>query len=308
MKRGDMMLDLLTRAAAFVGIILLGIFLRRIGVFKSDDFRVLSNIVLKITLPASIIISFSQNPIDSSMLALGLLGFGGGVIYMFAGFLLNRKKSKEERAFSVLNLPGYNIGAFALPFTQSFLGPVGVVSTCLFDTGNACICLGTSYSFATMIQDGKGFSLKTLLRSLSRSVPFLTYLIMLPINLFQIQLPNAIQEFAGIAANANAFMAMLAIGVGFQIQAQRDQIWAIVKMIGLRYGIAAVLACVYYFVLPLPLEVRQTLVILAFSPIGAAVPPFTRQLGGDVGLSSAINSIAIVCSIVIMVTLLAVML
>ena len=60
--------------------------------------------------------------------------------------------------------------------------------------------------------------------------------------------------------------------------------------------------------LPFSLEIRQALVILAFSPIGSAVPPFTAELKGDVGLSSAINSIAIVISIVIIVALLGVML
>ena len=48
--------------------------------------------------------------------------------------------------------------------------------------------------------------------------------------------------------------------------------------------------------------------ILAFSPIGSAVPGFTAELKSDVGLSSAINSISIVISIVIIVTLLLVML
>jgi hypothetical protein len=38
------------------------------------------------------------------------------------------------------------------------------------------------------------------------------------------------------------------------------------------------------------------------------VPPFTGELGGDVGLSSAINSMAIVISISIYVVLLSVML
>ncbi len=302
------MLELLTRAGAFIGVIVLGIVLRRVGLFREEDFRVLSNIVLKVTLPAAIVISFSQNPIDSSMLILSLLGFGGGVIYMLAGYLANFKLTKEDKAFGVLNLPGYNIGAFVLPFTQSFLGPIGVVSTCLFDTGNAFICLGTSYSIASMIKDGKGFSLKSLLRALSRSVPFLTYLIVLPLNLMKISLPGAVLEFAGILSNANAFVAMLAIGVGFKLQAEKSQIWAITKLISFRFGIAAVLACLYYFLLPFPLEVRQTLVILAFSPIGSAVPPFTRQLGGDVGLSSAVNSISILCSVVIMVTLLGIML
>ena len=80
------------------------------------------------------------------------------------------------------------------------------------------------------------------------------------------------------------------------------------RLRSMRYGVAAILACAFYFLLPFSLEVRQTLVILAFSPIGSAVPPFTGELGGDVGLSSAINSVAIVISICIYVVLLGVML
>ena len=302
------MLELLTRAGAFIGVILLGIFLRKIGLFHRDDFRVLSNIVIKITLPAAIITSFSKNPIDGSMLALSLLGFGGGVLYMLCGYLMNLHRSREAKAFGVLNLAGYNIGAFALPFCQSFLGPIGVVTTCLFDTGNAFICLGTSYSIAAMIQDGRGFSWKSLLKSLGKSVPFLTYLLVLPLNLMRVQLPGIVLEFAEILSNANAFMAMLAIGVGFQLSADRSQLSQVVKILLVRFSIAAVLAAAYYFLLPFSMDIRRALVILVFSPIGSAVPPFTRQLGGDVGLSSAVNSLAIVCSIVIMVTLLSVML
>ena len=56
------------------------------------------------------------------------------------------------------------------------------------------------------------------------------------------------------------------------------------------------------------MQVRQALVILAFSPIGSAVPGFTGEMKGDVGLSSALNSIAMVISITITVILLFVML
>jgi hypothetical protein len=72
----------------------------------------------------------------------------------------------------------------------------------------------------------------------------------------------------------------------------------------LRYCIAAVFALVFWFALPFALEVRQALVIVAFSPIPNIVPAYTEELGEDVGLSSAINSVAISCSIVIDVILL----
>ena len=56
------------------------------------------------------------------------------------------------------------------------------------------------------------------------------------------------------------------------------------------------------------MEIRKTLVLLAFSPIGSSVPIFTAQLGEDEGLSSAINSVCILLSVVINVVLLLVLL
>ena len=301
------MRDILIRAGCFVAIILLGFILRLAGLFKEGDFRVLSNITLKITLPASIVVSFAQMEIDPSMLTIMLLGFGGGVIYILVALLLNVRSSKETRAFDVLNMPGYNIGLFAMPFVQSFLGPVGVVTTSLFDVGNAFVCLGGAYGVASSIKAGKGFSIGRILKALLTSVPFLCYIIMIVLNLTGVKLPSVVLDFAEIIKASNTFMAMLMIGVGFKISANWKQLGHILKIVLVRYMVAAALGAVFYFLLPFDLEIRKTLVLLAFAPIGAAVPAFTNELKGDVGLSSAVNSICIVCSIVIMTVLLGVL-
>ncbi len=302
------MLDILMRAGSFVAVILLGYFLKKIGFFKQEDFTILSRITIRITLPAAIITSFAGKQIDMALLSLVLLAIGCGLLYMAMGFFLNRKKTREEQAFAILNLPGYNIGTFVIPFAQSFLGPMGVVATSLFDTGNAVICLGGAFSVASMVKDGSGFSVKRIGKALARSVPFVTYVLMLLLNLVHLPVPGFVLSCAGIIANANAFMAMLMIGVGFKLEGDRSQIRTIVRMLSIRYGIATVLALIFYFVLPFELEIRQALVILAFSPIGSAVPGFTGEMKGDVGLSSALNSLAIVISIVITVILLSAML
>ncbi len=302
------MLDILTRAGSFVAIIILGYVLKKIGVFKEEDFSVLSKVVIRITLPAAIVTSFAGKEIDPALLSVVLLGMGGGILYILVAFLTNARSSKEQKAFEVLNLPGYNIGNFTLPFVQSFLGPTGVIVTSLFDTGNAFICLGGAFGVASMVKDGTGFSFKRILKALSKSVPFLTYILMVVMNLAHISVPGPIIDFAQIIANGNAFLAMFMIGVGFKLGGDKSQTGRILKLLALRYGVAIVLALIYYYVLPFSLEIRQALVILAFSPIGSAVPPFTAELKGDVGLSSAINSIAIVISIVIIVALLGVML
>ena len=302
------MLDILTRAGSFIGIIVLGYCLKRIGFFKQEDFTILSRITIRITLPATIVTSFAGKEIDPSMLSLTFLAIACGLVYISLGFFINRKQSKEQQAFEMLNLPGYNIGTFVIPFAQSFLGPLGVIAVSLFDTGNAVICLGGAFSLASMVKDGSGFSVKRIVTALSKSVPFVFYIVMLTLNLIKFPIPDFMVSFAGTIGNANAFMAMLMIGVGFKLGGERSQIKTIVKLLSIRYGLATVFALLFYFVLPFSLEVRQALVILAYSPIGSAVPGFTGEMKGDVGLSSALNSIAMVISITITVILLFVML
>ena len=167
----DVMIDVLTRAGCFIAIIIAGYILRRVNFFKEGDFAVLSKITLKITLPAAFISNFSGKQLDPSMLFITLMALGCGIIYMILGYVINLGKSKDDKAFGVLNLPGY-----------------------------------------------------------------------------------------------------------------------------------------LFYNLPLELEARTALMILAFSPIGSAVPAFTEEMGGDAGLSAALNSISIICSIVFMLTILVIML
>ena len=303
------MIDIIIRAGSFIAIILMGYLLKKIGFFKDEDFHILSRITIRITLPCAIITSFAGKQIDPALLSLTFMAIGCGLVYIAISYLINRKNSRDQQAFEMLNLPGYNIGTFVIPFAQSFLGAMGVIAVSLFDTGNAVICLGGAYSLASMVKNGSKFSVKRILVTLGKSVPFMTYVIMLLVNMLRIQLPEIILSVAGIGSNANAFMAMLMIGVGFKLElSDKAQTGTVIRLLCIRYAFATVAALISYFLLPFAEEVRQALVILVFSPIGSAVPGFTGELKGDVGLSSALNSFAMVISITITVILLIVML
>jgi len=302
------MLSILMKAGCYIAIILLGFFLRRIRFFDEHAFPVLSKLVIRVTLPAALIANAAGREIRPELLTVSLLGLGCGGLYLVAAALMTRRKHREEKAFALLNLPGYNIGAFALPFTQSFLGPVGVLVTSLFDVGNAFVCLGGSYGIATTVKDGKGFDILRVLKALCVSVPFVVHVVTVLMNLLHVDIPGPVVSCAGIVANANVFLAMLMIGVGFKTDMDFSQLGTIVRILVVRYAVAVILALAFFFLLPFDLPIRQALVILAFSPIGSAVPGFTAELGGDVGLSCTVNSLAIVISIVMIVTLLVVML
>lgn len=302
------MLNILIKAGCYIAIIFLGIVLRRVGFFKESDFTVLSKIVIRITLPAALIVNAAGRQISPQMLGISLLGFGGGVIYMVIGWLLGRRADREQRAFHILNLPSYNIGTFVIPFTQSFLGTVGVTTASIFDVGNAFVSLGGAYGVASSVKNGSGFDGKRVLKALAVSVPFLVHIGTLAMNLLCIPFPGPVVELAGIIAGANTFLSMLMIGVGFKLTLEWSKLGQVARIIAVRYGIAALLAVLYWFCLPFDRTVRLALMILALSPLGSVVPAFTQELGGDVGLSCSVTSVSILVSIIATVTLLVCML
>jgi len=96
--------------------------------------------------------------------------------------------------------------------------------------------------------------------------------------------------------------------VGFHLELDKAHIGKVVKILSVRYALSAAAALIFWNLLPFGLEVRQALVLLVFSPTASATPGWTQELEGDVGLASAIGSVSIVCSIVIMLCLLPVIL
>ena len=302
------MLDIIMRAGCYVSIIILGYVLRRKGFFGPETFGLLAKVVLKITLPAAIISTSAGRRLEPGLLVIALLNLGVCGVYMLLGYWLNRKNTPGKKGFAIINFPGYNIGTFALPFTQSFLGPMGVIATNLFDVGNSFVCLGGAYCIASAVKDGTGFSLKRIAKSAVTSVALMTHFVMVFLNLAGLQLPQPVLSLAGIIGNANAFLAMLMLGVGIDLSGGKSRMRYIAKHLAIRYSLAAVFALVFYFLLPFELEVRRALAILTFAPFASATPVFTEELKEDRGLSATINSFSVVCSILFIILLLIIML
>jgi predicted permease len=292
------MMDILVRAACFVAVIIIGAVLRRTGFFKKEDFALLSKIVIRITLPAAIITNFAGRQLDYSLLVLILIGFLCGVVQMLTAYLLNRRRGRPAQSFAVLNTSGVNIGNFVLPFAQGFLGPAGVMVVSLFDVGNAVTCLGGAFSVAGMIQENrKRFSFLPILRALTKSIPLITYIIVCLLSILRINLPGPVVSLAGIIGNANAFLAMLMLGVGFHVDTSR--IPDMIRLLLPRYLVSIAMAALCYFLLPVPSVYRPALIIPFLGPVATAAPAFTAQLNGDYELASAINSFSILISILL---------
>ena len=117
----------------------------------------------------------------------------------------------------------------------------------------------------------------------------------------------ALADFLQPIANANAYCAMFMIGLMFDIQLRPETLKAVASIVIVRNLSAIAMAAVCYFVLPLPLPIRQALAIVVFAPPSALSPAFTEKCGGDPAAASCVSSLCILTALLGMTAVLALM-
>ena len=208
------MLDILLKASVYLVLIALGYGLKRAGVFQASDQVPVSRIVMDLTLPAAVVTSFAGLSMDPALLGVVALGLLCNLVLIPVGALVSRRRPPPDRVLAMQSLPGYNIGTFTMPFVQGFLGPFGVAVTCLFDTGSAIMVTGGTHAVVSRtLRTEQGGSLRTVLRTLVGSVPFLAYTGMLVLSLLRVPIPGTVLRFTAPIGAANPFLAMLMIGL-----------------------------------------------------------------------------------------------
>ena len=293
------MADVLTKAGVLLAIIVLAYALKRIGVFQTADYQILSKLVFRLSLPCAVITAFSEGfQRSGEMYLLALFGLGANVVLWGCCYLACRKRGESSCAFYTQSVAGYNIGAFTLPFIQSFLGSSGVVIACMFDMGNSVMCTGGNYALTSALM-GKteGNRVKSFLKRFFSSVPIDTYLVLVLLNLCGLSLPSPVLALAGRIGDANPFLSMFMIGLMLEFSFEPSHLKKTALVLLLRYGAAVIFSCLFYFLLPFSLEIRQILVVLSFAPISSLTPYFTERLGGETALSSFTASLTFVISI-----------
>ena len=166
-EREVFMFSVLMRAFSFTLIIIIGIVMKSTGFVPKDAGASVKKFLIYVTLPASIITNFSAiEDMGFNMLIIAALGILLNVIMIAVGALITCRKSKGEQALNMLCLPAFNIGAFCLPFVQSFLPAMGSVTACMFDVGNSIMCTGGTYAFVAEYTAASGSKKELILNPL----------------------------------------------------------------------------------------------------------------------------------------------
>lgn len=295
------MAQILIKASSILFMVLLGYFFKKRRLLSKENFSILSVIVMNITLPCVIITSLNGLAVDIRWFMVTLFGILANVVLVLVGFLAG--KTKTNKAFMMMNISGYNIGNFALPFVSSFFSGFGVLITCMFDAGNSVMCLGTTYGLANEVtNEHSKFRILPILKRLSRSIPTWTYVIMFAIALLKWELPTAVVDLTASIGQANLFLAMFMIGLALDLRVSpenRKMLWFTLVS---RYVISVALSVLVYLLPMLP-EIKAVLIIILFFPVSSLTPIFTKELEGNVELSACVNSFSMILSMIFMTLL-----
>lgn len=295
--------SILFQAIAFLFVIFEGILMRGSHLVSDNAKEVVKQMMIYLTLPSAIIISFSESArIDGGILILILVGIVMNAIMVIFGLAISRKKDRKTRMLYALSLSAYNGGSFALPFVQGFLPPLGSVAIGVFDIGNGLMCCGGAAMLTSeYLSEHRGrISVTAFLKRLLYNPAMITYSIMLTLSLLDIRLPENLLSIIRPAANASVFVAMMVLGLTFHMEFKREYIKEIAKIIFLRNLFAVLCASFFYFVQPFDPVICQALVLVSFAPASTMTTVFVEKYGGDGGMAGAINSISIIVSVVIM--------
>lgn len=292
------MLSILAKISGYLFIIALGFLLRKIGFFQKELARIIGVLVVTVTLPASLIRNAASIVIGPELPVLFFFAVFSSSATLFAGYLLAGRKRNPHTSAMMLSASTFNVGAFLLPFVELFYPGAGVGYLCMFDSGNTIMGLGISYALAKSASSPDvPLTFGSILKTLMRSVPFVTYIILFALAFLHVQIPALILDYAGTIGNANAFLTMFMIGLMIEIRLPKEQVVEILKVILTRYATILFLILVILCVPGLDFFVKLIAILCLFAPVATASVVYAMECGYKGELVSMVSTLTMLISV-----------
>lgn len=318
-KEGEIMTSIIATSSIYLFAMLLAFVLKKVGLFHKEDKKILSNLIFYVTLPASLISGFTGAQVNVYYIVSILIGFGVNTVMVIAGQIASARKGRRMQAIYAVNASGFNMACIAIPFLSNFYYD-GVPYLCMFDVGDSFYTLGTTYALAQMrmsqenneknAKNAKNIKDKelnksdililTVFKSLFMSVPFDVYFIMTVLSFLNYKLPDIVIQAADFCGHGNGFLAMMMIGISFELNMSKETFGEVIHLLLLRYGIGIISAVFIFCILPAPLIMRQILCAAVFSSSAAVSIIYSEKLGVSTDIAAALNPLSTVLMIPVM--------
>ncbi len=282
-------------------IIAIGYFCKRIKLVTEKDGEGIAKVIFNLSLPALVIKTFSVMTVEKSLIWLPVINVMYGFFILLAGILIIKDSHRKTRGMMLYLLPGFNIGLFAYPLVEAVWGRDGLKYFGMFDMGNAIVLFGLCYITAGFFSaENQKTDFKSISGKLIRSVPLMSYIITLVLNLSGVGFPVVIVNICDILSRANMPLSLLLLGIYLSFSFEAGYWKKIGKVLAVRYISGAVIGIILYFIVPFEPLFKVTLLLGSLLPIGMAVIPYSVQFDYDRRFVGTVTNLTVVISFVIM--------
>lgn len=280
-----------------VSIILLGYLAKRTRFLTEKEGESIAQLIFNITLPALIINVFASLPLSPQLILLPVLGFSVGCLLCVGVLLIFRDTPRSIKGMMAMSLPGLNIGLFAYPLVEAIWGKEGLTYVAMYDLGNSYVVFLLCYFLGAYFSGDTPISWRDLLRAMLRSLPVVTSLIALAINLSGLHLPKLVLDTSAILSKANMPLSLLLLGMYLNFNFPADQIKLLIKALSVKYLMGFTLGAFLCWVLPYDALFRHTLLLAGVLPLPTMVLTYAVILGYDRRFSGAMLNCTVILSI-----------
>lgn len=140
-----------SNSGVYLAVLAGGYLLKRAGLFRVQDARFLSAVIMNITLPAAIVKGFAGVELSGVLLLTFVFSFLVSLTLVCTGAVLSRGRPAVERGTTILNTNTFNCGNFAIPFLSGVVSSESFAAMCMFDVGAAIFTYGPNAAVARVL-------------------------------------------------------------------------------------------------------------------------------------------------------------
>ena len=271
-------------------VLVLGIWLKRLGLLPDSFVESASRLVFQVTLPALLFLSMVRTDFSTMpspwLILYGLLGTLAGflVLEVLAARFISEQKL---RGIFVQGSFRGNMGIMGLAYVQNAYDPEGIGAAALL-VGSITVLYNVLAVITLTRSLGGGKGLAPILKGIVKNPLIIAILAALPFGLLGIELPQLVITTGNYFANMTLPLALLCTGASLNLKALRGGAmltgWATVN----RLCCIPVLLVLGAWALGFSPQALGILFLISSTPTAAASYVMTRAMGGDSALAANI--------------------
>lgn len=281
-------------------ILLLGVWLRRIGLITEPFIDAGSKLVFNVALPALLFISIATTDFDDAANA-GLILYGllaTTVVFVALELLASRSvQPREDRGVVVQGAFRSNMGIVGLAYCVNAYGEPGLVAASLY-LGLVTILYNVLAVITLNRSLAKRRGIGGMVKGIFTNPLIIGIVLALPVSYFEIRLPSLVLQSGRYFADMTLPLALLCTGASLNFASLRDAMSNTLQAAGLKLVLVPLLMTAGGMMVGFRGIELGVLMLMSSAPTAAASYVMVRAMGGNATLAANIIALTTLGSII----------